>query len=374
MKRKAETTPEASSVGSEGKDERQVEYERIKAVLPTLTRAPARAPGDAPTGAVFTSPVYGDFSDKFVPVLTVNPEHQHFGDAYEIDGFCTVRNKQTKHCLKPNSHGQVGLKYFGFTKNYVVHRLGVASHFGRDKFDITDATVDHLNGDWKDSWLGNLGVVTREENTRRAKFGKPESAKARRSRSKAVVATKDNKSQSFESMNEAAHALKIHQGTISSALKMNHRAGGYTFSLIIDNEQVTLPGEIWTKPNDNLPSLRAELIKHGHIGTVAAGKVCISNLGRVQTSQGIRKWPLKEARGSTYRMYAHCYVHILVMLAFCSEAEIHAAEGKIILHRDDLPLDADGCCSNKFTDLKFGTQSENIHSYHKHKKLKFLQN
>lgn len=82
----------------------------------------------------------------------------------------TPTDNGTGYCI-------VGLRMKGVRKNRYVHRL-VAEHFLLD-WDETKE-IDHINYDKKDNSVGNLRVVTREENIRHSLIHRPKTRKSTR--------------------------------------------------------------------------------------------------------------------------------------------------------------------------------------------------
>lgn len=149
---------------------------------------------------------------------------------YEVSSEGRVRNSKTGRILKTQTatNGYENLTLRKDNKQYTrnVHRLVADSfydgdHEGRD--------VNHIDGDKKNNFVGNLEFCSRKENTIHAfKTGLAKSARSMKVR---VIET----GEVFESMRECARALGFSQTMLSDyfAGELKH-CKGYHFEKVTD--------------------------------------------------------------------------------------------------------------------------------------------
>lgn len=134
----------------------------------------------------------------------------------------TVVRKLAGRELKPSKHTNGYLFfYLGRDQYYSAHRL-VATAFVPGASD--DLQVNHRNSNREDNRVGNLEWVTCGENHLHA-HKKP--GRKQHIWTRPVSLLKGNERLSFESVLAAAKHLGVGAGSVSSALRRNHKCQGY---------------------------------------------------------------------------------------------------------------------------------------------------
>lgn len=272
-------------------------------------------------------------------------------DNYEVNNE-SIRNKTTKHILKISSKGTVSLR----NRNKIIVKSSgwfiLIAHF--PKIEVKEC-VFHKDLDWKNNHIDNLEFLTRSEVSKRIKTGKKISKKTIKKISKLIGQYDDEQKliQTFSSAVEASRVLNITRRNIRNSIDIGTKAGGYRFKRIKQSDQQFLPGEIWIEAKNNQRVLNLLQKHRDNIENI--GKVRISNLGRIFTSNDII------TSGSSvrkrYRAYNNIEIHRLVYAAF---GQSDLKENQEVCHIDELTLDEDGCINNAITNLYTGTHSENM--------------
>lgn len=86
--------------------------------------------------------------------------------------FNTKTNNQLQHSYHPESgYPRVSIYEGGKCKVVTIHRL-LAMAFKIEGYDVPGLVVDHIDGDTRNSTLGNLQFITKSENRKKGKKGK----------------------------------------------------------------------------------------------------------------------------------------------------------------------------------------------------------
>ena len=152
---------------------------------------------------------------------------------YQVSNLGRVKRLNTNRILKSaiNSQGylRVGLCKNSTKSNKRVHRLVSHAFIPNPE---NKAEVNHINEDKTNNRVDNLEWVTAKENsnhgTRNERIGKA----ITKTQSIPIIATniKTGESTDFNSSNECARQLSLHQPSISRALQGRlNQTGGYTF-------------------------------------------------------------------------------------------------------------------------------------------------
>lgn len=267
---------------------------------------------------------------------------------YEINEYSQIRNIKTQKLFQ-------GKDTVGLTKNgkrYFLrcYKLCLLSFFPH----VTPkATVDHIDECWKNHFVENLQYLSFGENTAKSnrlrkrsheKFCKPV----------IQLTSQGHVIQKFASSAAAANATGISRTNIRRACIAPHRTAGlYRWKFADADWQKDLPGEIWAT-NEKLKNM----LQSKGVNTTTL----VSNMGRIQTYNGMKTAGAKMSRQRKYRTFGPFVVHQLVWITF---GHRQPQKGEFILHDDQQPLDADGCYSNAIAHLRLGTQSENMKESHK---------
>jgi len=283
---------------------------------------------------------------------------------YEVDHKCEVRNKTTERILKSSKKYQLSLRKNGKNHNKLVYQLALQTFFPH--IPQNNRTCDHIdenhdNHDLNNLWWQTPSQQTIKSNRLRPRNGGPAQSKPVEQWTCNIPNSK--KKETFVSINEASRKTRVRKRSISNCLLgKDLTAGGYRWKFQDVESQNDLPNEEW-KSNDVLVSALHERNPKAKLENLK--KVRISNLGRIQTINGIKtKGP--KANDTCYRSYANWKVHQLVWMVFGDGSPVPNRTDKlVILHNDNLEKDAEGCVSNGIADLKLGTPSENSKSYHR---------
>ena len=158
----------------------------------------------------------------------------------------------------------------------------------------------------------------------------------------------------FDSTANAAKVLNINQGSIASCARgVKPTCNGFKWRYEVMERDKDLPGEEWKTSE----WLRTELKARTKMSDRGIGKVRVSNLGRVQTANGIRTKGKRASSKSKYRVYRNIEVHRLVWWAFRTE---QPPVGLEICHDDTAPPDEDGRYTNALSTLRLDTHPNNM--------------
>ena len=286
-------------------------------------------------------------------------------DRYEVNHLSQIRNKSTGMIMKSNKDYMLDLYAYASdedkkgicckVRTYVMSLLAFFPHIQRLE------TVEHLDGNHDNQYIGNLQFMTRSDNAAKYAKNRPKPKGA----NKAVIQmTREGKELSKHiSINAAADATHIHSGSISRACKTGIMAGGFYWKLQEDPSQQDLPGEIW-KNTKAVQSVLGKRRKEYTEDTLQ--KIQVSNMGRIKSKNGKITIGSKETKTSQYRLFSAVRVHRLVWAAF---GDPQPVKGQVICHDDKIPLDAEGCVSNAIAHLSLGTYSDNTKMSYDHGKL-----
>jgi hypothetical protein len=286
-------------------------------------------------------------------------------DRYEINEMSQIRKRGTDVIMKPNKDYQVDL--YAYTseeekkgtcckvRTYVMSLLAFFPHIPRLE------TVDHIDGDHDNQYIGNLQFLTNSENS--AKYAKNRSKPT--GANKAVIQLTEDKEDDvvYHSINEAARATGAESRHISRSCKTGVRAGGFYWKFQEDPTQKDLPGEIW---KNTLAVQKVLGKRHREYMEDTLQQIQVSNLGRVKGKARKITWGTKERKDSHYRLFSSVRVHQLVWAAF---GDPQPEQGQVICHDDKIPLDSEGCASNAIAHLSLGTYSDNTKMSYEHGKL-----
>lgn len=325
--------------------------------------------------------LYGEYTINkwYSPIIThkyINSEHfvcdnDNFELMVNDDDNCVIRRKNSNKNLTPNPNYCVTL----YRTNRDKPTFSMTHIILKTLFPDVDPlyTVDHINDNPNDNSVLNLQWMTLKDNARK---GAQKSNFIRRKGKKVEVICEDGTCITFESVTEASQwiynqlKLKPHDKLISfksldSKVRLcisnpSTRYSTYGFKIRqveeIDDEEHFKPFPYPT------------LIDYE-----------VSDKGRIRNKYGnISKGSGCEGRNKKYRVYKVIiskkgdnnyisktfYVHQMVWLTFNGNLP---AKGNVIMHDDKVPLDQDGYYRNYLCDLKMGTQSENMKSYHENK-------
>ena len=297
-------------------------------------------------------PVYGVFQTGWKPCR--DAEGQTY-PLYEVNSQCQVRNTKTKNILAPNKHAQVSLCTDGKVKTRYIYQLCLASFFPH----VTPkTTVDHIDENHDNNTLCNLQWLTRREQTVKSNKLKPRNSGPARSKRVQQLTLNGELVKVFDSTKQAATLLNIGQGNIAlCAGGVRPTCNGFKWQYEVMERDKDLPGEEW-KTSD---WLRAELKKRTKLSKRGIGKVRVSNMGRLQTSMGIKTKGKRNPSKHKNRNYHAIEVHQLVWWAFRTERPPDHLE---ICHDDTAPLDEDGCYTNALSTLRLDTHPNNLKECH----------
>jgi hypothetical protein len=278
-------------------------------------------------------------------------------DKYEVNHLSEIRNKQTKRILKPTKEYQVGL----FTcdgRRYMryVYQLALKSFFPQI-IPPDGATVDHIDENHNNHYIGNLQWLTPIEQTKKSVRLKP-----RKSGPKLCKAIEQRELDGklvaeFLSVKEAATITGFSQSQISNcATGKIASACGFIWIFKHKESQEDLDGELWATNE-----LLKEMLREKGFSEKSVQKILISNMGRVLTNMGRKTKGKVKDLFSGKRKCCGYYVHQLVWAVWGNG--IHPpnkTNGLVICHDDSIPLDEDNCRSNNINHLRLDTRSENI--------------
>jgi len=296
---------------------------------------------------------YGMWSEGWKDVIG-------FEENYEVNHKCEVRNKKTCRILKSSKTYQLMLRKNGKYYHKYVYQLTLQAFFPH--IPQNNRTCDHFDENHDNHDLNNLWWQTQSQQTIKSNQLRPR--KSGPARSKPVEqwpydnSPDSKKKETFVSVAEASRKTGVDQRGISRcAQRKRPTAGGFRWKYQETESQTDLPNEEW-KSNDVLIAALRE--RNPKVKLENLHKVRISNLGRIQTTTGVKSKGIKN-HDTCYRVYAKWSVHQLVWMVFGDGSPVPRANDKLmILHNDDLDKDEDGCVSNGIADLKLGTQSEMI--------------
>lgn len=278
---------------------------------------------------------------------------------YEINHLSQIRNKKTKHILKPSKRQEVRLVCSdGKTYSKLIYHLALLSFF--PQISRNERTVDHLDENHRNNSLDNLVWESREENTRKSHIFKPRRDRTMRFKSVEQWSSDGlTKINTFESITQAAKKCNINGGEISSCANKtkSKTAGGYVWKFI-EQQNELLEGEEW-KTTEQLQKMLQKQLKPEN-----ACKVKVSNKGRIFTAKGIITKGAKESQNGYYRKYAGWFVHQLVWITWTENPLPTKTDKFQIHHNDSIEKDEEGCVSNAIEHLSLGTPRENALSWH----------
>jgi len=293
-----------------------------------------------------------------------------FGDKYEINHECKVRNKTTGRILKLTKDNTVHLCGAKSTNKYIYH-LVLESFFPH--IPRNGRTCDHFDENYKNNEINNLWWLTRSQQSVKSQKLRPR--KSGPARSKPVeqwtLGNPSIKIKTFESIIQASQQTGIHYGGIGEcANKYRWSAGGFYWKYQELESQKDLEGEQW-KTNKEVILLLQEKKRNKKLKIDNLNKVLVSNLGRIQTSKGIKTKGAREGRHSCYRTYGAVKVHQLVWAVWGDGRPVpKQGDDLVIMHNDEVEKDSEGCVSNAICHLKLGTHSENSKSHSRAKAKK----
>lgn len=312
-----------------------------------------------------TGLAYGHWEPGWKPVVG-------YEEFYEVNHMSQVRNKNTGKILKPKSDHSLCLyddkrkKYYKFTYHLVLESF--FPHIPRN-----NRTCDHINENHDHQHIDNLWWLTSKQQMIKSHKLKPR--KNHIARSKKVEQWSwghpNIKINTFASTNEAEKQTGVHQGSISNCARgCRPTAGGYQWKFEDDQSQKDLLGEEWRTNEALVAALKARNPKMTLKNIV---KVRVSNFGRIQTTTGIKTKGKKESKPSCYRTYANWLVHQLVWIVFGDgRLPPKKSDKLVIMHNDEAEKDEEGYVSNAISNLKIGTESENMLSFFRAKAKKRL--
>lgn len=284
-----------------------------------------------------------------------------FEGMYEINHMCQVRNKKTKRILK-TCRDRVPL-YNKQKKKFikVVYHLALEAFFPH--IARNGRGVDHIDEDHSNNALNNLQWMIGTLNSTKSNKLRPRMTGV--SRSKPVEQwSKDGneKLREFTSTHEAARETGISQGHISKcARNQNQFSGKYLWRFKNLESQEDYHGEIW-KTNDTLQNM------------LLSSKVCVSNMGRILTSNGLKTKGTKRPGSSGHRRYQNYSVHQLVWVVWGDGRPLPSnGSNLVVCHNDSIPRDEDNCVSNAIEHLRLDTRSANAKEYNHAKKIARMQ-
>jgi hypothetical protein len=142
---------------------------------------------------------------------------------YEVNNHGQVRNKLTRKILKPCNTGNGYLRVDLNDRHVSIHRVVAKTFFD---YDIMDLQVNHLDGNKKNNFIGNLEWTTSLENMRHARLmGLITNGGYPKKRVK-IIETGDI----FESINDCSRYIKGDRTHISECLRGLRRSHkGYHF-------------------------------------------------------------------------------------------------------------------------------------------------
>ena len=298
-------------------------------------------------------PVYGVFQTGWKPCR--DAEGQTY-PLYEVNEQCQVRNTKTKHILSPSKQARVDLCVDRKSKMRHIYQLCLASFFP----NVTPkATVDHIDENHDNNTLTNLQWATRREQNVKSHKLKPRNSGPARSKRVQQLTLNGDLIKVFDSTNQAGRVLKISASRIGACAcgeKPTYR--GFKWIYEVMERDKDLPGEEWKTSE----WLRAELKARTKLSDRGIGKVRVSNMGRVQTSYGIKTKGTRKSRNPKNRVYTKSIqIHQLVWWAFRTD---RPPVGLEICHDDTAPLDEDGCYTNALSTLRLDTHPNNMKECH----------
>ena len=314
-------------------------------------------------------PVHPKYGGVIVPGFRSIPGF----DGYEVNEYCVVRGKRGSE-LTPTETDRVVLSVNGKKKTKKVYHLGLRAFYPH--IAALD-TVDHMDENHHNNYIGNLQWSTRPDNTRKSHAGVPHTASGA-ARSKAVWVLSGRAGERVtryaSTIEAAASCGNIHAGSVGRSALSGGRVGaqGHFFAY---EDQPDLPGEEW-RTSAVLDQVLQQTDKPDH------KKAMVSNRGRVRTYSGIK------TRGSTnvqdgekskvryYKVNGRTFkVHQLIFMGWYNKEApaknaVNADGNKIeICHDDSAPLDEDGRYRNWPIDLRIDTHSENMRESHEARRV-----
>lgn len=272
---------------------------------------------------------------------------------YEVSSDLRIRRDGRE--LSKTANGQVLLRFNNKNKFVVDTKLALAS-FRPDalpaNFYHRKMHADHVENRFQGGahHISNLQWLEASAHSRKTQTETKATRKsnaAARSKAVRVVSGPSHVGEVFSSMKEAARWLGVTHGSIASSCKRGCKARGFGFESI---GQPDLEGEEWRWSET--------------YGMLASSR------GRVVTSKGVKTRGSRD-RGSKYRRVSRkaSLVHCVVADAFLGPCPA----GCRVLHDDFNPgVVVDGEYRNWSSDLRYGTQSENMKEHHASKKAKLF--
>jgi len=276
---------------------------------------------------------------------------------YEASNFLEIRNQKTKKILQVTSDGRIGI-YAGGTKKML--RLFPLVYYAFNPSEAPETPEDNKeyvvvpkNKD-DDNHLDNLERISRGENARKIMARTKDSRKSVVCKRVKIIEVKDGFDQSlkgkqYDSYTIAEQKLGLPKRSVAASCNRGDYAGGkFKFAYVV---QQLLTDEIFKEYKG----------------------IEVSNKGRVKIRDNkiTRGTPITNSRYHRVGVKLTCdtkckyySVHVLVWQAFNSR---DVSEGKVICHDESIPEEErliGGYERNWLSDLREGTQSENIQEFH----------
>lgn len=275
---------------------------------------------------------------------------------YEVNHYSHIRHRKHKRLLKPDSDQRVVL----YDENAERHRIHVyhATLLAFFPHIERQETVDHIiEGDRSNNHVDNLQWLTRPKNSQKSNQEQPRRNPVNRAKiieqwscdGLILLAT-------FPSCRAAQRETKTDvKNMIQCANNQIQQAGGYQWKWKAVLSDLDLDGEVWSSSEKLKEMLRScRSTKTGFLSEASVQKIMISNMGRIKTVHGIKRFGRKDRK---YRSFYKYYVHQLVWATFSDQI---IQDHEVICHDDSVALDADGCYSNALCHLRIDSQSNNM--------------
>ena len=288
-------------------------------------------------------------------------------DGYEVNEYCVVRGKWGKELSQSETY-KVGLYVNDKRKMMYVYHLGLEAFY---PLIPTLETVDHIDDNHHNHYIGNLQWATRPRNSSKGNAGVPNTSGAARSKAVWVLSEREGErvTRYASTYHAAASCGNINVGHVSRSALSEGRVAvqGHFF---VYEEQPDLPGEEW-RTSAVLDRVLQQTDKPDH------KKVMVSSRGRIRTYSGIKTRGginVQDGKKSKVRhVRVNCRifkVHQLIFMGWYNieapaEDAVNADGEKIeICHDDSAPLDDEGRYRNWPIDLRIDTHSENLRESH----------